>query len=173
MQYFTGKAREEAESRLEYCRQYAQNFGTHPHSLLLQGSTGLGKTHLATAIAADLLRRGFSVEYDTAFNLFSAFERNRFGRGENDTAKYFDCDLLIVDDLGSEPAGSFNEAAFYNLLNTRNMHGRPLLITTSLSLKELNERYDARCISRLFGDMECLRFTGRDVRIERRKQGSE
>ena len=158
---------------MEYCRKYAKNFASHPHSLLLQGATGLGKTHMATAIAAELLRQGFRVEYDTAFNLFSAFERNRFGRGENETDKYFDCDLLIVDDLGAEPSGNFNEAAFYNLLNTRNMYGRPLLITTNLSVKELGERYGARCISRLFGDMECLRFTGRDMRIQRRKPGAE
>lgn len=152
-------------------REYAENFsGEGDGSLLLIGGTGLGKTHLSTAAAGVVIERGFDVKYETAQNMFSDFENWQFHRRDGDedpTARYFECDLLIVDDLGTEMTNQFTISCLYNLINTRTSRGLGMIFNTNLSQRELRARYDDRITSRLFGEFAALPFEGRDVRAEK------
>ena len=136
------------------------------------GATGLGKTHLSTAIAGAAMRAEFSVIYESAPNILADFQYEQFGRGYSDrtpvrTDKYFGADLLIIDDLGSEMSNQFTVSVIYNLLNTRLNQGLSTLINTNLSPKELVERYDRRITSRILGEFTLFTLEGRDVRMQK------
>ena len=145
-------------------------------NLLLVGGTGLGKTHLSTAVAKTLLDRGFDVLYTGATALVASFEQARFGSSAgapdtDDTQRYFDCDLLIIDDLGTEVSNQFTVSSLYNVINTRlNLH-RPTIISTNLLQDELRRRYWDRITSRLFGEYQILLFLGTDVRAQKIRRG--
>ena len=152
-------------------RTFADGFKVgQGRTLLFLGTTGTGKTHLSTAIAKTVIERGFEVLYDSAQNIVSAFEQDRFRSGygvyEPKADKYLECDLLILDDLGTEFVNQFTVSCLYNLLNTRQNKGLSTLISTNLSPTELTNKYDDRIFSRLFGvDSTVLRFVGKDQRI--------
>ena len=150
---------------LEFCKQYAADFDLHSPSLFLYGETGLGKTHLSLAIAGAVTQKGFGVIYGSAQNLLNRMERERF-KGEDDgaTEAILGCDLLVLDDLGAEFSTQFSVAAVYNILNTRMQSGRPVIISTNLTVKELEKRYTRRITSRIFGTYTTLAFCGSDVR---------
>ncbi len=155
-------------------KQYAADFAPESAgNLALFGGTGLGKTHLSSAVAREVLKKGYDVLYVTALDLISDFEAEQFGsrsiaHGEL-TDKYFDCDLLIVDDLGTEVANQFTVSVIYNLLNIRINRNAPTLISTNLSQKELLAKYNDRITSRIFGEFRPLLFLGADVRMQKVK----
>ncbi len=155
------------------CKAYAERFSEgNGESLFFCGTTGLGKTHLSTSIAKVLIERGFDVVYDSAQNIISDFEYERFGRGYGDnsdsrTDKYFDCDMLIIDDLGTEMANQFTVSCLYNIINTRINHSKSMIISTNLAQNEIRERYADRITSRLFGDFMVMKFAGKDIRLQK------
>lgn len=157
---------------LETARAYAENFtaGT-TDSLLLLGQTGLGKTHLSSAIAKRLIERGYDVRYESAQNIFSAFEDERFHSGYDRSAKetdrYLECDLLIMDDLGAEMKSQFSAACLYNIINTRINRGKATVVSTNLTQSEIRSRYSDRIASRFFGEFITLAFRGTDVRAQK------
>ena len=155
---------------LSYCRRYAANFSPDSPSLLMQGGTGLGKTHLSLSIANEAIERGFGVIYGSTQNLASSLEKERFRRDSDDETNQMllSCDLLILDDLGTEFSTSFIDAAIYNIVNTRLMSKRPTIISTNLSLREMETRYTERFVSRIIGSYIRLFFYGSDVRQQRR-----
>ncbi len=158
------------QSYKKYAMDYAGHFSSDTReNLLLCGGTGLGKTHLSTAIAGTVIERGYDVVYESAPNLLSAFEAERFGRAYNgekpDTGRFFTCDLLIIDDLGAELSNNFTVGCLYNLINTRLIGRKPMIISTNLTGEELRGRYNDRIASRLFGEFVCMRFEGRDIRM--------
>lgn len=160
-----------AEMIVSFCRSYAEGFGDKSQNLLFIGGTGLGKTHLSAAITGAVIRKGYDVVCETAQNLFSDFEFERFGRSynrddavENRTDRYFESDLLIIDDLGTEMANQFTVSCLYNVINTRLNKGRPVIINTNLTRDELKKRYSDRITSRLFGEFLPIMFIGRDMR---------
>ena len=162
---------ENAEMIVAFCRHYAENFVEGSQNLLFIGGTGLGKTHLSAAITGSIIRRGYDVVCETAQNLFSDFEYERFGRSynrdeneEKRTDRYFDCDLLIIDDLGTEMGNNFTVSCLYNIVNTRLNKGKTVIINTNLTRDDLRKRYDERLTSRLFGEFLPIMFTGRDMR---------
>ncbi len=162
---------ENAEMIVTFCRHYAENFGEKTQNLLFIGGTGLGKTHLSAAITGSVVRRGYDVVCETAQNLFSDFEYERFGRGynrdeneEKRTDRYFDCDLLIIDDLGTEMGNTFTVSCLYNIINSRLNKGKAVIINTNLTRDDLRKRYDERITSRLFGEFLPIMFIGRDMR---------
>lgn len=166
--------RKQMENILRYCRNYARDFCLESSSLIMQGGTGLGKTHLSLAIANSAVQKGFGVIYVSSQNMATSLERERFGRGEQDedtNALLLGCDLLIMDDLGTEFATSFIDAAIYNIVNTRLMAGRPTIISTNLSFYELQKRYSERFVSRIIGSYVRLTFLGKDVRQQKRMRG--
>lgn len=170
----TDEEKEHMARNLESAKRYAQSFSTQKASnLLLFGATGLGKTHLSTSIAKAVIDRGFDVYYDTAQNIFADFEAERFDRAYNQgdderaTDKYFDCDLLIIDDLGTEMANQFTVSCLYNLLNTRLNHAKSTVLNTNLTHAEILRRYGERISSRLLGEYYQMPFIGSDVRMEK------
>lgn len=147
------------------CRLYAKEFSLQSDSLLFVGATGLGKTHLSSAIAKEVIAKGYDVVYETAPNILSTFEKERFTSAQEvSTDKFFQCDLLIVDDLGAEYQGKNSVSIIYNLINTRLVSQKPMIISTNLGYKALENQYDQRIISRLFGEFCVMLFEGTDLR---------
>lgn len=172
LRYYSSRAeagevspREHMKGVLEFCQNYASSFCSHSPSLLFQGRTGLGKTHLSLSIAKTAIDKGYGVVYGSVQNFLSVLEKERFGRLESDTNRdLLHCDLLILDDLGTEFSTQFVSAALYNIINTRLMSEKPTIISTNLSMKELLERYGERMVSRMIGGYQRLMFAGKDVR---------
>ena len=160
--------RQVMEKTLDSCRRYARNFTMESGNLLFSGGTGLGKTHLALAIGAAVGEQGHSVCYETAAGLFGKLEKAKFSPSEENSReaeKLENCDLLILDDLGTEMPSQFVTAALYNLLNTRLLTKRPMIITTNLNVDEAANRYSGQIASRLYGEFKRLTFLGSDIRI--------
>lgn len=155
-----------------FAKDYAENFDAErSENLLMMGGTGLGKTHLSSAIARRVIEGGFDVFYVTAINMVSDFEAEQFGnhrgvRGEF-TDKYFDCDLLILDDLGTELTNQFTVSCLYNVINMRINRRLPTIISTNLMQNELMQKYSERITSRLFGEFRILPFLGTDIRLQK------
>lgn len=157
---------------LEVCRKYAENFTKNSGNLLFNGSTGLGKTMLSACIACEVAEKGYSVAYESAQHLFAKLEKDRFHPDEESAQavkKLTDCDLLLVDDLGTELPGNFVTAALYSLLNDRLLAGKPMVISTNLNIEEIRQRYSPQIASRLEGSFQLLPFVGEDIRVRKNK----
>ena len=152
----------------DVCRDYAENFSPAAGNLLFNGGTGLGKTFLSACIAREVAAKGYSVAYETASHLFAKLEKHRFHPDE-ETAQAVkrleDCDLLIIDDLGTELPGQFVTAALYSLLNDRLLAGKPMVVSTNLNMNEVAQRYSPQIRSRLEGSFLLLPFVGQDIRV--------
>ncbi len=172
--YNTSKEEYDGMSHIYDCiKRFADNFSQSGNgNLLLCGGTGLGKTHLSTSAAAVIINKGYDVVYDTAVNIFAAFEHDRFERSYNSqeptqSSKFFDCDLLIIDDLGVELTNQFTISCLYNLINTRIASDKAMIINTNLTHKELVARYENRIVSRLLGEFLPFVFKGKDIRMKK------
>lgn len=159
------------KQNLAIARAFAEGFAPGKENLLMLGGTGLGKTHLSTAIARVVATSGHSVVYETAQSVFDAFEHDRFHSGYGEKGKSADrfltCDLLILDDFGSEFSTSFVTACTYQIINTRLIRGLSTVISTNLTAKELLSRYDERVTSRILGTYRILKFAGNDIRRQK------
>ena len=154
------------------CRRYATTFTPASGNLLFVGGTGLGKTFLSACIARAVADRGCSVRYETAGHLFARLEQARFSNdpeAKRDAERLNDCDLLILDDLGTELPSQFVTATLYTLINDRLLSGKPMIISTNLNLDELARRYSPQIASRLRGGFTMLPFVGEDIRILKNK----
>lgn len=154
---------------LNFCKNYAFNFTLNSQSLLMQGATGLGKTHLSLSIAKVAINKGYGVIYGSTPNIITRLEKERFRFSKDDESYNSDehlmnCDLLILDDLGTEFSTSFSNATVYNIINSRIMSDKPTIISTNLTLKELEKAYTERLVSRIMGNTVRLEFLGQDVR---------
>ncbi len=151
-----------------YCRRYADQFDSFSEGLIFMGGTGLGKTHLSLAIAREVIEKGFGVIYVSAPNILSRLETSQFGGRSDDRIEdeqlLQECDLLIIDDLGTEFVTKFTQAAIYNIINTRLNSGKPVIISTNLSTKELENIYGTRMVSRIVGMLRRIDFFGCDIR---------
>ena len=169
----SGRSRRQLMERdLAVCQSYAAQCGEKPESLLLDGAPGLGKTFLSACIARTLADRGFSVAYETSAHLFGNLAKARFNPTEDsrrEAEKYTACDLLILDDLGTEMPGQFVTAALYSLLNDRILAGKPMVISTNLNVEEMSRRYSPQIASRLHGGFTRLTFVGEDIRVLRNR----
>lgn len=156
------------QSNLRLCEKYAQSFTPASGSLLFSGATGLGKTFLSACIARVVIDRGYGIIYDTASHLFADFEAAKFGAESEDnrnrTRKYFACDLLIIDDLGTEMTTQFTISALYTLVNTRMMENRATIVSTNLEDTQLERRYNPQIASRIIGTYRLVQFAGDDIR---------
>lgn len=157
--------RQRMESVLNYCKTYATDFSKKSSSLLLYGHTGLGKTHLSLAIAGKVVEAGHGVIYSSAQNLFNKLEKEKFGRSDGNTEEnILGCDLLIIDDLGAEFTTQFTVSALYNIVNSRELEGKPTIISTNLTPEQLLSTYSERIASRILNNYTLLRFDGTDIR---------
>ena len=160
------------DKNFQTCRRYALTFSQTAGNLLFVGGTGLGKTFLSACIARTVADRGYSVVYETSNHLFGKLEQAKFAPSEEsrrEAAKFLECDLLIVDDLGTEMPGQFVTAALYSLLNDRILEGKPMVISTNLNVDEMARRYSPQIASRLHGSFNRLTFVGDDIRIQKSK----
>ncbi len=160
------------EKNFRTARNYASFFSMQSGNLLFIGGTGLGKTFLSACIARTVTDRGYSVVYETASRLFGTLEQARFNSTEENrrqAARYTDCDLLIIDDLGTEMPGQFVTAALYSLLNDRLLENKPMVISTNLNVEELGRRYSPQIASRLHGSFNRLTFLGDDIRVQKNR----
>ena len=156
------------EKTYQACRRYAMSFSEKSPSLLFSGDTGLGKTFLSACIARTVADNGYSVMYETAGHLFANLERAKFSGDEQarrEGEKYLQCDLLIVDDLGTEMPGQFTTSALYGLINDRLLAGKPTIISTNLTSDEFAQRYNRQIASRLRGSYVRMPFLGEDIRV--------
>ena len=160
------------EKTYHTCLRYAREFGAGSGNLLFNGGTGLGKTFLSACIARVVADQGFSVAYETAARLFAKLEKNRFSPSEataEAVARLENCDLLLIDDLGTELPGNFVTAALYNLINDRLLAGKSMVISTNLNVEEIAQRYSPQIASRLQGHFKRLPFVGQDIRVLKNK----
>ena len=164
------------QSNLERAMQYAQAF--HPaksENLAMFGGTGLGKTHLSTAIARKVIEGGWDVVYVSCVDMFADYEAQRFGNTTGtptgaDLSRYTDCDLLIIDDLGTEMTNQFTASCLYGLLNTRLNRHLPVILSTNLETDEFRKRYWDRITSRVLGNFAVMPFKGTDIRRQKLSQ---
>ena len=181
LDYYAGADKDIMKENFDDLYSFASNFKADKRSFLLCGATGLGKTHLSTAVAKRLIDDGYYVIYETAQNVFHDFEvdrvnlsRSRFDYNaplsEPVADKYLECDLLIIDDLGTEMISAFSTACLYNIINTRLNKGLPIIASTNLKGDEVQRIYDNRITSRLFGEFSVMRFSGIDVRRQKLKK---
>ena len=156
------------ERNLQICKRYAEEFGAGSGNLLFVGGTGLGKTFLSACIANEAACRGASIAYESAPQLFAKLSKNQFDADEQsrqDCARLTDCDLLIIDDLGTELTTSVVIAALYSLLNERLLAGKSMIVSTNLNIDEIARRYSPQIASRLEGSFRGLTFVGKDIRV--------
>lgn len=158
---------EKMKMTLDKCKAYADSFGDNSGNLIFMGATGLGKTHLSTSIAKVVIEKGHSVVYESAPNIFNDFNKEQFKGESGLTEKYFETDLLIIDDLGTEMHTPFSISCLYNLVNTRLNSGKCTIINTNLAINDLRKAYTDRITSRLLGCFEPLMFSGKDIRMQK------
>ena len=168
-----GVSPREAMSRIyKSCRKFADSFPEVSSNLLFQGGTGLGKTYLSACIARVVADKGYSVCYDSAASALEAFEAQKFAR-DPETAeaasarvrRMLDCDLMILDDLGTEMVPSVTVSALYTLINSRLNAGKKTIISTNCTDEELLRKYTPQICSRIKGEFLRLPFVGRDIRL--------
>lgn len=158
---------ERMKKTVEKCKAYADAFNGRSNNLILLGPTGLGKTHLSTSMAKVIIEKGYEVVYDSAPNIFNDFNKEQFKNESGLTERFFDCDLLILDDLGTEMHTAFTVSCLYNIINTRLNSGKSTIINSNLTLEELRKLYTDRITSRIFGYFEPLTFAGKDIRLQK------
>jgi len=167
----TGKtALENIDDVVDYCHSFIKNFEKDKSNILFYGKTGVGKTFLINCIAKELIQNAFSVIYLSAIQLFDMLNDEAFNRNKNaayknvSLAEILSCDLLIIDDLGSEMSTSFTTAALFNCLNERLIRRKSTIISTNLSIGELQDVYTERISSRTLGNYKLMKIHGKDIR---------
>ncbi|MEG2235817.1 MAG: ATP-binding protein [Clostridia bacterium] len=142
-------------------------------SLLFIGSTGLGKTFLSNCIAKEIISKGYTAIYQTAPLLMDTVIGHKLSYNKEESKeKYnqiFDCDLLIIDDLGTETMNNIKFTELFNIINTRLLNNKKMVISTNLTIKKLYEIYDERVVSRFIGNFIICKFIGDDIRLKKKK----
>ncbi len=169
-------ARQTAKHALDECRRFVSEFDEEFENLFLYGNTGLGKTFLSRCIARELLESEHSVLYFSSFRLFDLIADSSFGRsGAEDsrelTEHIYDCDFLIIDDLGTELVNSFVSSQLFRVLNERILRQKSTLISTNLSLETFSDSYSERVFSRISSCYEMLKLIGSDIRLQKKFEG--
>lgn len=172
IELYPQQSRDDMSLVYESCKKFAEKFPDVSRSLLLQGGTGLGKTFLSACIARVVAAKGCSVCYDTASAALDCFEKQKFSRNPEEAEiasvrvqRMLDCDLMILDDLGTEMITPMSVSALYTLINSRLVKGRKTIISTNCSDTELQRKYSPQICSRIEGEFLCLPFVGKDIRL--------
>lgn len=162
--------RQNAKLILKVCKDFCNNFDKVNYNILFSGDTGIGKTFLSSAIAHNLIENGYDVVYETAGTIFTLLEDIRFNKTSDNEIReradrFLECDLLIIDDLGAEFTTQFVVSALFNLINSRILHNKKMIISTNYSKDDIENVYGIRIFSRLSGDFKTLTLHGKDIRI--------
>jgi DNA replication protein DnaC len=176
--YYDAENMEKMQIAIETCKNFAENFDKTFENILLCGTVGIGKTFLSNCIAKEVLDKGHSVLYLSAFQLFDLMAKNSFSGNapkESSVAKQyphiFESDLLIIDDLGTELANSFTMTGFFLVINERILRKKSTLISTNLSPEEILTTYTERCASRIISNYTMLKLSGSDIRLKKKLGG--
>lgn len=158
------------------CRQYVDSFGERKDNLLFTGKTGLGKTFLSNCIARELIEQSFSVVYLPAVEMFDIFSKERFDRDSTDEDKdrsecLMECDLLIIDDLGTELANTFTNSQLFSVVNERLLRKKGTIISTNLPANEMRDEFTDRVMSRIVSQYTVIPLYGEDIRIQKKIRG--
>lgn len=169
LNYYKDDAKRRMTAILKLCREYVINFSPNKSdNLLFIGKTGLGKTHLSLAVVSGVIEKGYLPIYGSAENLFSSIENEKFsGEGKGTYDSILNCDLLVIDDLGTEMVTAFTKSALYNIVNTRLLSRKPTVINTNLSMREIQNLYGERIASRFMGNYVAREFLGNDIRQQK------
>ena len=160
-----------AKRAVDECKRFIQDFDNKPKNLFFYGNTGVGKTFLSNCVAKELLEQGYSVIYFTAFQLFDILSKGVFDRDADAIAAHqniFDCDLLIIDDLGTEFANSFTTSQLFLCVNERLLRQKSTIISTNLNLNQMVDMYSERTWSRISSNYTLIKLFGDDIRIQKK-----
>lgn len=173
--YYEGEDLSRFRNAVAMCHSFIENFDTEYKNIMFYGKVGVGKSFLSGCISHELLQTGHSVIYFSAADLFSLMADNAFHRNANagetlDNKDIYECDLLVIDDLGTELTNQFVGSSLFTVMNERHIRRRSTIVSTNLSLQELHERYSDRVFSRAVGNFEIIKLTGSDIRVLKHKQ---
>ena len=154
------------------CKRFCENFDNNGKNLVFYGPTGLGKTFLSSAIAKEIMDSGKTVVYVRATRMFSLYEDYKFGRSTDKLVidNIYNCDLLIIDDLGTEPVNKNNLSFLFDVVNERIAKEKKIIINTNLQISEISKIYTTRFTSRLYEYFMFYKFFGEDIRIQKLKE---
>lgn len=172
-EYYQGEDLTRFEKAVCVSKNFVRDFGENYQNLFFYGTVGTGKSFLSGCIAAELLSRGYSVIYFSSNGLFETLARYSFDNKSKEPLynlykDIYNCDLVIIDDLGTEVTNAFVTSQLFSLLNERHLGRRPTVISTNLSLEELRDRYSDRIFSRITSSYSVCKLTGRDIRIQKK-----
>jgi len=171
--YYTDSECESMKGIIAQCKRFADDFGSSYENILLYGNVGVGKTFLTNCMAKEILDKGYSVIYFTSMRLFDTLSREIFNYDEEGSRDIqddiFSCDLLIIDDLGTESVNSFVASRLFDILNERDLRKKSTIISTNLTFEDMGKRYTERNFSRIFGNYLILHPDVEDIRIRKRR----
>ena len=173
-EYYEGDDLSRFRNAVKICHNFIENFNSGYHNLFFYGTVGTGKSFLSGCIAKELIEDGHSVIYFSDAGLFDLLSKNSFGYKNREElretyADLYQCDLLIVDDLGTELTNQFVASQLFALLNERHMGKKATIISTNLSLEELRDRYSDRISSRIISHYEICKLSGQDIRMYKKR----
>ncbi len=174
-EYHSGEDLLHFEKAVENCKNFIKNFDSDYHNLFFYGTVGTGKSFLSGCVAKELMDGGHSVIYFGATGLFdllssTSFDTKSREERQNTYSDLYQCDLLIIDDLGTELTNQFTASQLFSLLNERHIGRKATVISTNLSLRELQDRYSDRIFSRITSNFEVCKLTGADIRMYQKRQ---
>lgn len=170
--YYSGESLEQFEHALTTCKNFINNFNSDYHNLFFYGTVGTGKSFLSGCVAKELLDRGCSIIYFSAIQMFQTISAYHYDKDKEMLNKLndslYNCDLLIIDDLGTEMINEFVRSQLFLVLNERILRRKSIIISTNLTLEELRGKYSDRVFSRICESFEMCRFTGKDIRLQKK-----
>ena len=175
--YYEGEDYEKFTKAVQICQNFIKTFYLDYRNLFFYGTVGTGKSFLSCCIAKELMDKGYLVIYFSASQLFDVLSKSTFEKDSREAVSGIsddicECDLLIIDDLGTELTNSFVSSQLFSCLNNRHMRKKPTIITTNLSLGELRDRYSDRIFSRITSNYDVCKLTGRDIRMQKKTLAS-
>lgn len=172
--YYEGEDLLRFKKAVDTCRDFVKNFDSDYHNLFFYGTVGTGKSFLSGCTAKELMDLGHSVIYFSSVALFDRISRHTFDYQAKDALNdlyddLYSCDLLIIDDLGTEVTNAFSSSQFFSCLNERMIRKKSIIISTNLSLQELRDRYSDRIFSRITSNFDLCKITGPDIRMYKKR----
>ena len=168
---------EDVNKLVNDCKAFVDEFSVNGRNLLFMGDVGCGKTFMTNCIAKEILDRGYSVLYFTSAQLFDTLAKYVFRAKseEEDIDRFhehiYDCDLLIIDDLGTESTNSFVQNQLFMILNERDLRHKSMIISTNLDFATIRDIYSNRVFSRLFSSFDAKKFDNEDIRVNKKRLG--
>lgn len=173
-EYYEGEDLERFQNTVKECRNFIKTFDSDYHNLFFYGTVGTGKSFLSGCIAKELIENGHSVIYSSSTKLLENLSTNIYdyknkGTSDNACVDLYGCDLLIIDDLGTEYSKNINPAILFSLLNERHLNRKSTIISTNLSLADFRNLYSDRIFSRISNQYSICKFTGPDIRMIKKR----